>query len=195
MALSLRKQFDEAEKEFEIAIRLDPKLFEAYYFYARARFAQGRLEDAAHWFEEASRVRPEDYQSPSLLSMVYSGLGRKADAQASYRRALEGIEKHLELHPDDARATYFGAGSLAQLGQRERALEWARRALAMDPDDSGVLYNVACIYSLLGQTEQALDCLEKAVAHGFGHKSWLENDSDLNAARSHPRFQALFARL
>jgi serine/threonine protein kinase/Flp pilus assembly protein TadD len=195
LALSLRKQFDEAEKEFEIAIRLDPKLFEAYYFYARARFAQGRLEDAAHWFEEASRVRPEDYQSPSLLSMVYSGLGRKADAQASYRRALEGIEKHLELHPDDARATYFGAGSLAQLGQRERALEWARRALAMDPDDSGVLYNVACIYSLLGQTEQALDCLEKAVAHGFGHKSWLENDSDLNAARSHPRFQALFARL
>jgi adenylate cyclase len=54
---------------------------------------------------------------------------------------------------------------------------------------------VACVYALLGQVEQAIDCLEKAVQHGFGHKGWLENDSDLNSVRSHPRFQALLARL
>jgi len=65
----------------------------------------------------------------------------------------------------------------------------------MDPEDSGVLYNVACVYALLGQAEQAIDCLEKAVQHGFGHKSWLENDSELNSVRSDPRFQALLARL
>jgi len=195
LALSLRKQFDEAKKEFETAIRLNPKLFEAYYFFARARFAEGKLEDAARLFEEAGRVNPEDYQSPSLLAMVYSGLGREDDGRASYRRALDVIEKHLELHPDDARATYFGAGSLAQLGQRERSLEWARRALAMDPEDSGVLYNVACVYGMQGQVEQSIDCLEKAVEHGFGHKSWLEHDSDLKSLHSHPRFQALLARL
>ena len=84
---------------------------------------------------------------------------------------------------------------MIQLGQGERGLEWASRALAMDPEDSGVLYNVACAYALQGQTEQAIGVLEKAIQNGFGHKQWLENDSDLDSLRGHPRFQAVLARL
>jgi adenylate cyclase len=38
LAISLSKRYDEAELEFQTAMRLDPKLFEAYYFYARACF-------------------------------------------------------------------------------------------------------------------------------------------------------------
>jgi len=37
---SLRKNFDQAQYEFEAAIRLDPKLYEAYYFYARTSFSE-----------------------------------------------------------------------------------------------------------------------------------------------------------
>lgn len=40
-----------------------------------------------------------------------------------------------------------------------------------------------------------LGWLEKAVAFGFGYKSWLEHDSDLDALRGNPRFQALLAKL
>jgi hypothetical protein len=54
---------------------------------------------------------------------------------------------------------------------------------------------VACSYALLGQIDDAIACLEKAVQNGFGHREWLENDSDLNALRNDPRFQALRARL
>src|SRR5215216_5876994 len=36
LAVSLSKRFDEAEGEFETAMKLDPKLFEAAYWYARA---------------------------------------------------------------------------------------------------------------------------------------------------------------
>jgi hypothetical protein len=39
-----------------------------------------------------------------------------------------------------------------------------------------------------------VDCLEKAVQNGFAQKEWLQKDSNLDAARSHPRFQALLAR-
>jgi tetratricopeptide (TPR) repeat protein len=146
-------------------------------------------------FEHASRVNPDDYQSPALLSPVYMSLGRKADAEANYRRALQIIEKHVDLHPDDARALYFGAGALCQLGERKRGLEWADRALMMDPDDPSVLYNVACVYSLLGELEKAIDCLEKSITSGMGQKEWIEHDSDLDALRTHPRFQALLKRL
>lgn len=47
-AFFLRKQYPEAEKEFETATRLDSKLFEAYYFCARLCYTQGKMEEAAN---------------------------------------------------------------------------------------------------------------------------------------------------
>lgn len=194
LAISLSKRYDEAELEFQTAMRLDAKLFEAYYFYARACFQQGKLKEAAELFEEASRVKPEDYQSPASLGMVYTGMGRTEDALDAYRRGWQVAEKHLELHPDDARALYLGAVALFRLGERSRSLQWARSALAIDPEDCGILYNVACTFALQGKTEDAIDCLDKAMTHAFWYKRWAQHDSDLDSLRSHPRFQALMAR-
>ncbi len=195
LALSINKRYDEAEKEFEAAIRRNPKLFEPYYFYGRSLFSQGKLAQAAQRFEQAAQVNPEDFQALMLLGTTYTGLGRAAEAEASFRRTLPVIEKHLELHPDDARAVYFAAGIYAQLGQRERASQWAARAREMDPEEPSILYNVACVYSNLGEVENAIECLEKAVLHGFADKQWLLHDSDLNAVRDYPRFQALLKRM
>jgi tetratricopeptide (TPR) repeat protein len=193
--LTLSKHYPEAEQAFEVALKLDPTLFEAYYFYARTCFQQGKLEAAAKLFEKASEVRPEDFQAQALLSGVYAGLGRTADAEAARRRTIAKIEKHLELNPDDARALYFGAGAISKLGNREKAIEWLERARAVDPEDSAVLYNVGCVYSLLGDADNALACLEQAVVHGYGHKEWVEHDSDLDSLRQLPRFQKLLASL
>ncbi|HKS95718.1 MAG TPA: protein kinase, partial [Terriglobia bacterium] len=194
LAISLSKRYDEAELEFQTAIRLDPKSFEAYYFYARACVQQGKQEEAARLFEKASEVKPDDYQSPQLLGMVYHSLGRNADADEAYRRAWQRAEKHLELHPDDARALYLGANALCQLGERARSLDWARRALAIDPEDCGILYNIACVYALLGKPEESIDCLDKAMTHAYWYKRWAQHDSDLDSLRNHPRFQALMER-
>jgi len=193
-ALTLRKNFDDAALQFEAAVRLNPSLFEAYYFFARARFSQGRSSEAVALFEQASRVRPEDYQAPSLMGSVLAGMGRTAEALGAYRRSLTVIEKHLELHPDDARAVYMGAQGYSQIGDRDKALEWARRALAMDPENSHVCYNVACAFALLGKPDEAIDCLEKAMSLGHWYKDWAEHDADLNPLRELPRFIALMAK-
>jgi TolB-like protein/Flp pilus assembly protein TadD/predicted Ser/Thr protein kinase len=195
VAFSLRRQLDEATKEFETAIRINADLFEAYYFFARTLFAHGKMEESARYYEMACRVRPEDYQAPSLLSMVYESLGRRTEAKAALLQGFRLVETHLEMHPDDGRALYFGAQALSQLGQPERATDWAKRALEMDPEDPAVLYNVGCVFALMGKIEESVECLEKAVTFGMGQKEWFENDSDLNAVRSHPRFQALLKRL
>ena len=54
LALSLRGRYPEAMAEFDQAIALDPNLFEAHYFYARACFAQGNLDEAARLFQRAA---------------------------------------------------------------------------------------------------------------------------------------------
>jgi len=191
LAVYLTKKFDEAEREFETAMRLDPKLFEAYYFFARCRFQQGRHEEAAKLYESAMLVKPDDYQTPCLLGGVYVTLGRHADAQRAFRRSGELAEKHLAVHPDDARAYYLGAGSWSHLGETERAVEWLRRALGIEPDEPSTLYNVACSYSVLGRTNDALDCLERITSHGRWYFEWAKNDSDFAPLRGHPRFEAL----
>ena len=126
---------------------------------------------------------------------MYLALGRKADAQVAFQRAAAVASKHLELHPDDARALYLGATMWAALGESARALEWASRALAIDPDDPVTLYNVACVYALQSEIEKAVDCLEYALKHGFAHKEWIEHDSDLTSLHGHPRYQSLLLAL
>ena len=194
-ALTLKKDYTAAEQEFDTAIQLDPKNFEALLFYARACFQQGKMEEAARRFGEAHAARPEDYQALSLQALCFQALNRHEEAIETRRENFAVIERHLELNPDDARAVYFGANDLAALGDRARAIEFANRAVALDPDDSGVLYNVACVYANLGEAEKALDCLEQAVANGFGHREWIEHDSDLEPLHASPRYQALLNRM
>ena len=188
---SMHKDYEEAEREFRTAMRLGPRLFEPYYFYARNCYAQGKFQDAVVWFEQASRVNPEDYQAPMLLASTLNGLGLKAEADTAYRRGLAAAENHLELHPDDSRALYFGANALAQLGNRAKSMEWAERALEREGEEPQVLYNVACVFALLGEADKAVDCLEKSVTQGWGQREWMAHDPDLAPVRDNPRFQSL----
>ena len=193
LAFALRRDFAKAEAAFERAIQLDPKLYEAYYFYARTMFQKGDKAKAAALYEGASRVNPDDYQCVSLLVGVYHGLGKEKEAIEAERLALKLAERHIESHPDDARAYYLGAGMLARLGEKERSYQWAQRALAIDPEETSILYNVACAYSVLGKTEEAIQCLEKVMEHGTFYKNWAAKDSDLDALRMDPRFQAFLS--
>jgi serine/threonine protein kinase/Flp pilus assembly protein TadD len=195
LAESLSKNYEAAEKEFNRALRLNAKLFEACYFYARSSFAQGKMQEAAGLFEKAGRLNPADYQSRISLGNCLQATGHAEEARKAFADALRVAQRHLELYPEDVRALYLGAGALSQIGDRQRSLEWATRALVIDPEESTILYNVACTYSVLGEKVKALECLEKAVHNGFGHKEWIENDPDFTSLRDHPRFKALLQTL
>ena len=195
MALLLSEDFEGSEEEFETAIRLNSQLFEAFYFYARACYTQGKYAKSVQLFERASEVNPDDYQAPLLLRQAMIGQGTPPEqvVEASIK-ALRNVEKHIELHPDDVRALYLGATALMDLGNRAKALEWAGRALQLEPDDPNVGYNVACVYSLAGELDEALDHLERASGQGE-NLAWMESDTDLDPLRDLPRFKELLQRL
>jgi len=195
LSYSLSKKYLEAQEEFETAMRLDPKLYEAPYFYARACLAQGKPFEAAPLFERAASLRPEDYQAPAFLANAYTAQGRVGEAGKASRRAIKAIEKWLDVNPDDARALNLGATIWSNLGESDKALEWGRRSLQIDPEDPQLLYNVGCVFAVEGMKEDALQCLEQAIDKGYGHREWIEHDSDLNSLRSDQRFQALLERI
>ncbi|MEE9472819.1 MAG: tetratricopeptide repeat protein, partial [Acidimicrobiia bacterium] len=193
LAVSLSGRFEEAEEEFETAIRINPKLFEAYYFYARTCFRQGKLEQAVRLFRKATEVR-EDYQARLLGALAVAGLGDDESAQSAYEKALEVIAHQLELNPDDTRALSLGAGCLARLGDREESIQWAGRAVAIDPEDAVILYAVACVYAIVELPDEAIAYLDAAVKAGFGNFGWIENDPDMDSIRNDPRYLAILKR-
>jgi len=184
LSFSLSKHYADAAAEFETAMKLDPKLYEAPYFFGRANLAQGKWFEAAPLFEKAASLRPEDYQALSFLASALAAQGRIHEATRASRRAVAAIEKWLDVNPDDARALNLGATIWSNLGETEKALEFAKRSLVIDPEDPQLLYNVACVYSIEGMKEEAITCLGRAIDKGYGHREWIEHDSDLNSLRS-----------
>jgi len=188
---SLTHSFAEAEEAFTKAMKLEPKMFEAAYWYGMGLMAEGRFEDAVKMFDRASTLRPEDYQAAHFMGQAYNALGMMEEKEAQLRRGLSLMESSLELNPDDARAANLAGGVFGALGDAENAIKYGERSLAIDPEDPMLLYNVACMYSSLGRVDQAITCLERAVEKGFGHKEWIDNDPDLNAIRSSPKYQSI----
>ena len=58
-----------------------------------------------------------------------------------------------------------------------------------------LLYNAACNFAQLGRIDEAVSALEQAVDRGYGDRSWMEHDSDLDPIRGTPRYKALHERM
>ena len=187
--------YESASREFGEAIRINPNLFDAYYYFARAAFANGKLELSADLFGRAARVRVEDFQSVALQAQSLVWLGRQEEATAVNRESIRRAERLIELNPCDIRTLSLGSGSLHRDGQNARALEWSQRALDLNPNDLSAIMNSVCLHAQLGNKDQALDLLERALAQGWGHRDWIEHDQDYDSLRGEPRFQRLMARL
>jgi adenylate cyclase len=188
--LSLSKKYDEAEKEFHEAIRLNSNCFDAYYLYGRSCFARGEIEKSAEMYLKASEVRQDDFQSLLLLAQSLRVMGKDNEHEV-IRKGISKARKQLELNPNYARVLTLGSSSLYEIGEKKEAFEWIQRAFELYPDSPDTLFNAACIYAKDGKKDQALSLLERAFAMGYGNKEWIENDPDYDSLRDEPRFKAL----
>jgi adenylate cyclase len=189
LAFSLLGQYPQAMHEFDEAIAVNPNLFEAHYFCARACFTQGKLEDAANHYQRAADINPDDCQAMLVLVGVLRSLGRTQDMISAAREGVARAERELALHPENPRPAHLGAVALAELGELDRAKDWAARAIAIDPDDVLTQYNGACFYSLVGDHDRAIDLLLAVLPRVDRQtKEGVKYDSDLNPLRDNLRF-------
>jgi len=193
--MSMQHRGDDAVRDFEEAIRLNPTSYYTFYVYGRHCLDAGQAGKAVELFREAARLGPDEYTPLGMLATALQWLGSKPEFKDAARRAMAAIDRHLSVNPEDESALGRGAVCAAWLGDTARAVELAERAVTVRPDDFSAAYNAACAYALLGNRERALALLDHAVQHGRGNLGWIENDRDLDQLRSDPRFKAIVGRI
>jgi adenylate cyclase len=196
LVLSATGNYSGAIKEFNAAVRLDPGSYGAHYYWGRACFAQGKLEEAAEHMETAWKLSPRDPQIPGLLCQIYRDLGRHSDLKHTAQEAVNLGLQILEAEPNNSRACSSVSFGYLNLGNFSEAGKYMERSMASNRDDSLLNYNAACLYCGIGETERAIKHLQISLNHGMGFqfKDWIENDSDLDPIRNHPKFRGIIGK-
>ena len=186
---------DEANRQLETALRLDPESWEVNKEGAFMIFRQGRTADAVPYFEKAVALVDSDYHSAGMLITCYDAINDKESLLRAAKMTFARVERALAQDPTNAKALGLGACALAAMGEAERTREWINRAMLIDPDNILQRYNLACaLTASLNDDEGAMDLLgpyfEQAPQTQVEHA---EADPDMNRIRGNPRFKAMVA--
>jgi adenylate cyclase len=118
--------------------------------------------------------------------------GKTDELKQIAQRTVENALRKQEREPDNGRACLAAAFGYLRLEDLAGAKQQTKLAQALDPEENSIHYNLACLFALIGDQDSALDRLEHCVQIGEYNKAWVENDSDFDTLRGHPRFITLF---
>jgi eukaryotic-like serine/threonine-protein kinase len=211
----------EADKEYQLAVSLNPNYATAHNWYSLFLERMGRHELAMTEITAALRLDP-------LSSATHNTLGGILQNQRRFDEAREALQKAIELDPD----TSNGYGALATLyiaeGKCPECIEASAKALQIDGHSDhaeylkkgfaqngcrGALLNdieflkkraqtefidpglIASDYQFLGDKDRTLEWLEKGYREKSVIVQFIRVDITWDSLRSDSRFQDLLRRM
>jgi serine/threonine protein kinase/tetratricopeptide (TPR) repeat protein len=219
----LKGDYAAAQPLFERALEIQQKVFShdspalaatlnslAALHYSKRDYAaaQSLYERVLAILEEARGPNHIEVAAPLRnLGLLMRKMKNHAAALSYYERALE-IQRRV-LGPDNPEVVASQmnlAVSLHNLanvhhdaGDYDSSLAYYRRAFeisdkAGNPRAKIILYNMACCSARAGDRDAALDFLRRALDRGYA-KDGMLSDSDLDALRGMPEFEAIVAEV
>jgi DNA-binding winged helix-turn-helix (wHTH) protein/thioredoxin-like negative regulator of GroEL len=193
LILALKGSDARSAECFSAALVRDPESARTHYLLARAFTAKADYRRAALMFEQAARLRADDYRSLVMAGEARRNAGDAVGAKANLARALPRVDLALDVRPTDSHALCYKARCLWEAGREEEALVLLDAAMR-DPDDP-VHYNLASTLARTGAYELALDALEQTVEFGWRFAAHLERDTDFDGVRHSNRFARIAASI
>lgn len=153
-------QYKEAEKKLKKALKADPELPEAYYFYGNVKYFEFSTSAAIKYYNEAIRLRP-DYRDA-----LYMRAATHAEAE-KYHLAVRDYEAALEIDPGLESARF----NIAVIRLHNDEYEKAAEALSeLDPDQlprrADYYFSLGEALYFSGNREEACEAYEKAMNAG-----------------------------
>ena len=169
-----RADNEQAQRFFEMAVRLDPTFSRAYAGLSFAHFTKAfqrwgeRKEEVARALEAAGHSLLVDERDPA----AHWAMGRALWLHGRHEQSLAELERAVSLSPSFAHGHYALAWVHAESGDARIAVkssDQARRLSPFDPLLFSVLTARAAALVRLRQFEEAADCAVTAAAHPSAH--------------------------
>lgn len=136
--------FEDAARDVEYALTLEPQLSHALATRARLHFELGRVAESLADFDRALQLDPADVFALNNRGIALNKLGRSNDAEADYRKAVARDTKYYKAH--------FNLGNVYRDRQDDAAAIAAySRAIEINPEFTDAWTNRGNAY---GRSEQ-----------------------------------------
>ncbi|MEW6054469.1 MAG: tetratricopeptide repeat protein [Nitrospirota bacterium] len=122
-----RGQLDEAISCYQKAVKLDPKLFKAFYNLGVAFQNKGNIDTSILYYEIALGLNPEFLEAYHNLGIAYKDKGQFDDAIMCFLRAIQ-------IKADHVGAYYNLGNTLVANGRYNEALQIYKKVLDIKPD-------------------------------------------------------------
>ncbi len=131
---------------------------EAYRYYVEGRNLrmQSKLHEAVPLLEKAVELDPRFAMAWARLAVVQRALGRVAEAQRCFERAIA----HVDRLPERERYYVEGQFYSDQRATYGQAIAALQRAIEIDPNHQSARYTLASLYTFLDRIEEAREHLE-----------------------------------
>lgn len=148
-------RYDEARREFEAALAIQPSYFDGWNNLGKISLDQNDLEGAVRHYSKAIQYRRAP-KTLNNLGTALARLGRHAEAERHFAHALR-------LDPAHATARFNHAAVLAELGRGDEALRESRSTIAAMPGNPQAHNSLGAVSLRLGRLEEALAAYETAL--------------------------------
>jgi tetratricopeptide (TPR) repeat protein len=156
MALSRKRQWDEAIACFHKAIALDPKYVVAHNNLGMALSRKRQWDEAIACFRKAIALDPK-------YAVAHSNLGAALNGKRQWDEAIACCKKGIALDPKFADAHTNLGGALYDKGKVDAAIACFQKAITLDQNDAEAHSNLGNALRRKGQVEQAIACYKKAI--------------------------------
>ncbi|RKU26313.1 hypothetical protein C6499_13720 [Candidatus Poribacteria bacterium] len=129
---------------------------DAYFKLGELHHQQGDVDTAVGYFKRALELNPE-------LADRFITQGQRAFDEEKYQDAIEPLNIHLLLFPEDVSATYLLGQSYEGSGNTDSAITFYERTLTLDPQRPDVLFKMVHIYRGREAHQQAVDTLHRLI--------------------------------